>query len=133
MCKDLCIFRIHVLIYCLYLEKMIFEMFLRCQGKVSLPTCPFFIFRFYVLYYIYNNRILFDFFGICRYKHIILWSSSKLVTVVLSEGSRNQNTLLALTCFLYVYIHLLSPFKNLFAVRNVWLKWYGLPAKKCDA
>ena len=119
MCKDLCIFRIHVLIYCLYLEKMILKRSSDVKVRFHFQHVHFFIFRFYVLYYIYNNRILFYFFGICRYKHIILWSISKLVTVVLSEGSRNQNTLLALTCFLYVYIHLLSPFKNLFAVRNV--------------
>ena len=68
-----------------------FRMFLMCQGKVSLSTCPFLIFRFYVyviphgLYiYIYGfwSGFIWFLWNMQRYKHIILLSSSQLVTNV---------------------------------------------------
>ena len=38
-----------------------------------------------------SNQVLFDFFGICRYKHIILLSSSQLVTnVFFKNWSKNS-------------------------------------------
>ena len=66
-----------------------FGMFLGCWGKVSFSRCPFLFFRFYVhviprvLYiYIYGfwSGFIWFLWNMQRYKHIVLLSSSQLVT-----------------------------------------------------